>query len=194
MSLSNSDSMLKCFDLRTSTFSLVDFPDLDNDIGEVMVSLRSLRGCLCLLVSYHKYRADPDNKFKENPFYNHEFLYADVWEMNESKWVKLFKIRKNEIRKDCMYLRLVTYSKDMKSVLIEVDSNWYGWYDLVTKTFKRVPVPGLEAVDSPYVAYPYVETLVSAVNNKVVLKKEGTRPNKTIKKDDFLSSGFKLKL
>ncbi|XP_074269825.1 F-box protein CPR1-like [Silene latifolia] len=177
----NSDSVLKCFDLRTNTFWLVDFPELDRDSGKnIFMTLRSLRDCVCLLVSYR-------NK-------NRVFLHADVWEMNESKWVKLFKIRKNEIRERCMFLRLVTYSKDMKSVLIEVDCDWHGWYDLVTKKFRRVSVQGLEAVDAPYVAYPYVETLVSVENNKVVSKMEGTWPKKTIKKNDFLSSGFKLKL
>ncbi|XP_074319041.1 F-box protein CPR1-like [Silene latifolia] len=165
-------SVMKCFDLRTSTFSLVDFPELDSDSGKTM-SLRSLCGCLCLLVSYHKHRVGLD----------FEFLYADVWEMNDYKWVKLFSIRKSEICKHCMYLRLVTYSKDMTSVLIEVDSIWFGWYDLVTKKFKRVPVQGLEAVDAPYVAYPCVESLVSAVNNKLESTKEGTRrPKKTIEK------------
>ncbi|XP_074269816.1 F-box protein CPR1-like isoform X2 [Silene latifolia] len=187
----DSVQVLKCFDLRTSTFSLVDFPEYD--CGNMTVSLRSLRGCLCLLVSYHKHRVDPD-KYVGDPFFNRKFLYGDVWEMKDCKWVKLFRVRKNEIHKQCMFLRLVTYSKDEKSMLIEVDGAWFGWYDLVTKKFKRVSVHGLEAVDSPYVAYPYVETLVSVVNNKVVSKKEGTRPKKTIKKDDFLSLGFKLKL
>ncbi|XP_074269818.1 F-box protein CPR1-like isoform X4 [Silene latifolia] len=181
--------VLKCFDLRTSTFSLVDFPELDRGIGVMAMSFRSLRGCLCLVVSYRKHRVDPDK------FIGGSFFYADVWEMNQCKWVKLFRIRKNEIRKDCMHLRLVTYSKDMKSVLIEVDGIWFGWYNLVTKKFKRVPVQGLEAVDLPFLAYTYVESLVSVVNNnKVVPKKKGTTPNKTIKKNDFLSSGFKLKL
>ncbi|XP_074269820.1 F-box protein CPR1-like [Silene latifolia] len=196
---SNSD-VLKCFDLRTNTFSLVDFPEFDSDSGKMM-SLRNLRGCLCLVLNYQKHKVDPA-KFMGDPLQNHQFLYADVWEMNESKWVKLFRIRKNEIHKHCKYLRLVTYSKDMKSVLIEVDSIWYGWYDLVTKKIERVPVQGLRVEDSPYLASTYVESLVSVVNNKVVSEKEGKKggeeknkvPKEIIKKNDFLSSGFKLKL
>ncbi|XP_074318180.1 F-box protein CPR1-like [Silene latifolia] len=173
---SNSDSVLKCFDLRTNTFSLVDFPEFDSDSGKMM-NLRNLRGCLCLLVSYRKYRDDPDNKFTGNPFYNHEFLYGDVWELKDCKWVKLFRVRKKEINKDCMYLRLVTYSKDEKSVLVEVDGAWFGWYDLVTRKIKRVSVQGLRLEDSPHVAFTCVDSLVS-----VSKKKGAIATKKTIKK------------
>ncbi|XP_074269821.1 F-box protein CPR1-like isoform X1 [Silene latifolia] len=190
----DSKPVLKCFDLRTSTFSLVNHPELDSyDFGKMTMSLRNLRGCLCLLMNYQEHKVDPA-KAMGDPLYNRQFLYADVWELNESKWVKLFRIRKNEIHKDCMYLRLVTYSKDMKSVLVEVDGIWFGWYDLVSNRIERVPVQGLRVEDSPYLASTYVESLVSVENNKVVSKKEGTRPKKTIEKNDFLSSGFKLKL
>ncbi|XP_074267331.1 F-box protein CPR1-like [Silene latifolia] len=160
--------VLKCFDLRTSTFSLVDYPELDSyNFGNMSMSWRNLRGCLCLLVNYQKDVVDPV-KAKCGPF-----LYSDVWELNvcgkKESWIKVFRIRKNEIRKHCnRYVRLVTYSKDMKSVLVEVDGIWYGWYDLVSKRIERVPVQGLRVEDSPYLAYTYVESLVSVVNNKVV--------------------------
>ncbi|XP_074269823.1 F-box protein CPR1-like isoform X2 [Silene latifolia] len=185
------DSMLllKCFDLRTNTFSLVDHPDLDSyEYGKMTMSLRNLRGCLCLVVNYQKHKVDP-SKFMGDPLYNRKFLYADVWELKDCKWVKLFRVRKKEIDKDCMYLRLVTYSKDEKSVLIEVDGAWFGWYDLVTRKIKRVSVLGLRLEDSPHVAFTCVDSLVSVSKKKGAIARK-----KTIKKDDFLSSGFKFKL
>ncbi|KAK9706828.1 hypothetical protein RND81_07G154400 [Saponaria officinalis] len=190
---------LKCFDLRTETFSILDCPEMENDDSSKMtMSLRNLNGCLCLLVNHQRYRVDPREAVGD-PLYNRCFLSAEVWEMRErgkkESWVKLFRIRKSEIVENCMYLRLITYSKDKGSVLVEVDGIWFGWYDLVAKKMEKVSVQGLRDEEAPHMAFTFVESLVSVADDKVVTK-GGTMTKKGIKKyrNDFLSSGFKLRL
>ncbi|KAL9233712.1 hypothetical protein vseg_008671 [Gypsophila vaccaria] len=189
--------MLSCFDLRTETFSIVNYPEMEsNNVGKMTMSLRGLNGCLCLLVSHQRYRVDP-RKAVGDPLYNRRFLYADVWEMRErgrsESWAKLFRIRKSEIGEPCMYLRLITYSKDKGSVLVEVDGVWFGWYDLVARKMRKVTVHGLRVEDSAHMAFTYVESLVSVAVDQEGSKAE-TLAKKAVKKNDFLSSGFKLRL
>ncbi|XP_056693805.1 F-box protein CPR1-like [Spinacia oleracea] len=206
-----SESMfIATFDLRTEGFSRIDYPNYkDKFHSESVFTLTELGGCLCLFINCHKYKcdADPDEMVESESDDDEdddldEYLDArvleqfDFWVMkeygNKESWVKLFSICKPWIIGSSKFIRPVVYSKDGRRILLEIDNSRYCWYDLESGNVERITVSGLPKGNC--LTGTSMDSLVS-LEDKILSEKE-TLPRKNKKKvvDNFLSTGFKLRL
>ncbi|XP_021752965.1 F-box protein CPR30-like [Chenopodium quinoa] len=185
------------FDFKTENYSIMDCPDYDDKLGGSL-DLGELGGCLCLLVMYRTLvPASP----LEDPYDRIDFRMnrADLWVMKEygkkESWVRLFSIPQTASVGMYLQIRTIVYSKDRRRILLEYNSLGLGWYDLETQSFSQFKGLPQAPISSGF----FVSSLVSLEINKQ--KSDcGTRlsmPRKNTKNkqlDDFLSTGFKLKL
>ncbi|KMT04052.1 hypothetical protein BVRB_8g186490 [Beta vulgaris subsp. vulgaris] len=185
------------FDFKTETYSLMDCPDYDDKLGGCL-DMGELGGCLCLLVMYRTLLPVGPLEILDDRI---EFTMdrADLWVMKEygkkESWVRLFSIPQTQTFDMYLQVRVIVYSKDGKRILLEFDTLGLGWYYLETQSFDRFR--GLPK--APMCSGFFVGSLVSLGNDK--LKYEGgsipSIPRKKTEKkylDNFLSTGFKLKL
>ncbi|XP_074272294.1 F-box protein CPR1-like [Silene latifolia] len=172
---------VRCFNLRTETFSVMDLPTPDENFDESCFGMGQVDGCLSLFLNYQN--AD------HGALHGYRLMRADFWTMKEEAWVKLFSISDMSRIGATLGIR--------QKILLELDGWGFGWYDWEKRSIVRVLCYGLPPVTSPFITWTYVESLVSFGNDcNYNSKRKSTVPKK--KKgngaDRFLSSGFKLKL
>lgn len=119
-----------------------------------------------------------------------------IWIMKDygvkESWVKLLSISPPAIDKND-FVKPLVYSRDGNKVLLNCDDKRLIWYDLRTKTVDDVFVEGMPFV---FYAESCVESLVR-LNKRIEVKKQVQVKNKEkvrMKRDEFLSQGFKLVL
>ncbi|XP_074272291.1 F-box protein CPR1-like [Silene latifolia] len=179
---------LRCFNLRTETFSVMDLPKADDNFTRFCVGMGPVGGCLSLILNYQN--TDPGG------LHGFRLMCADLWTMKEEAWVKLFSISDMSRIGATLGIIPIVYSKDRQKILLELDGWGFGWYDWEKRSIVRVLCHGLPPDNTPFVTWPYVESLVSFGNCDYNSKRKTTVPKKKKKNDvdRFLSSGFKLKL
>ncbi|XP_074272293.1 F-box protein CPR1-like [Silene latifolia] len=180
---------LRCFNLRTETFSVMELPQFDEKFDEFCVGMGEVGGCLSLFLNYQN--------VDRGAFYGYRLMRADFWIMKEEAWVKLFSISDMSRIGATLGIIPLVYSKDSQKILLELDGSGFGWYDWKKRSIVRVLIHGLPPDDSHFVTWTYVESLVSLGNRDYISKGKTTIPKKKKTKNDvdrFLSSGFKLKL
>ncbi|XP_056699840.1 F-box protein CPR1 isoform X2 [Spinacia oleracea] len=180
--LGSSGKFIASFDLQNESFSLMDCSKfLGKGESNLMMLLTELDGCLCVMV---------------NHLNNFILERADLWVMkeygNKESWAKLYSIGQECVRSG-MQIKPIVYSKDGKSILLEIDVSKFAWYDLESKNVEIFTPRGLP--DGALETGCFIGSLVS-LDNKLDSEKE-TLPKKNKKKkviDNFLSAGFKLRL
>ncbi|XP_074273800.1 F-box protein CPR1-like [Silene latifolia] len=182
---SNYKFKVKCFNLSTETFSIFDLPNLDGRCSKVTCVMSELGGCFSVLVNY------------QNVLEEVLLKRADLWVMkeygNKESWYRLFSIRDPARLEVLSHVRPVVYSTDKKRVLLELDGLSFGWYSWGSKSFERIRVHGLPSSYVPCETWTFVDSLVSIGKGKDNSKTK-VEPKKSKNKDNFLSSGFKLRL
>ncbi|XP_074273791.1 F-box protein CPR1-like [Silene latifolia] len=181
-----------CFDLRTETFSTFDLPIRhgthhdDELVCRKQLFMKELGGCFGVLVNY---------QFGMSGLYS--MVFADLWVMkeygNKESWFRLFSIHDLSTLNVYTYVRPVLYSRDKERVLLELDGLSFGWYSLDSKKLDRITVHGWLSANSCFETWTFVDSLVSIGKDKDKAKPKVV-PKKNKNKDDFLSSGFKLRL
>ncbi|XP_074272290.1 F-box protein CPR1-like [Silene latifolia] len=179
---------VRCFNLQTETFSVMDLPKYDENFYEFCFGIGQISGCLSVFFHYF----DVDHR----ALCGCRLVRADFWIMKEDAWVNLFSISDMSNIGATLCIKALVYSKDGQKILLELDGYGFGWYDWRKKDFVRVLVHGLPPDNAPFDACTYVESLVSFGNRNYNSKGKTTVPKKKKKNDGdrFLSSGFKLKL
>ncbi|XP_074273794.1 F-box protein CPR1-like [Silene latifolia] len=194
---SNFKTRVKCFNLLTEIFSIFDLPKLPKfDSNGRSYVTKELGGCFCMSVNYEKPIPGMVADW--------ELVRADLWVMkehgNEESWFRRYSIRNPASFDVLTHLTPVVYSKDNEWVLLELDDSWFGWYSWTTKRFERVTVHGLPSNFTPCNTRTFLDSLVSLGKgndkdkDKSKAKIEPKKNKKKTDRDDFLSSGFKLRL
>ncbi|KAJ0800166.1 putative F-box domain-containing protein [Helianthus annuus] len=135
------NDLLVSFDLASQSFQLVPHPECFN--SDMVTSLGVLGGCLCV-VGYRELRS------------------IDVWVMGEygvkESWSKLVALTLGNVSR-CVFLsvRPITYLKNGKEVVLEVNQQWFEIYDIEKKTSRQIMIGDASRRISTYV---YQETLV----------------------------------
>ncbi|XP_074271912.1 F-box protein CPR1-like [Silene latifolia] len=163
---------IKCFNLKTETFSIFDLPMMLDDRFSLMMSsyFRELGGCFSVFVNYQKFLEGLEQ--------------ADLWVMkeygNEESWFRLFCISDPAMLygfsrvRSCV--RAVVYSKDKKRVLLEFNNgSSFCWYSWGNNTFERITVHGWPYGDyaEPYKScftWTFLDSLVLLGKDKSVGK------------------------
>ncbi|XP_074273790.1 F-box protein CPR1-like isoform X2 [Silene latifolia] len=178
---------VKCFDIRTETFLFMDLPNFDERF--ITHDIQELDGCLSVIVNCKKIDRSIAGHFA--------LARVDLWVMkeygNKESWFRLFSICDPAKLEVLNQVRPVVYSRDKERVLLELDSMSFGWYSWGSKSFERSTVHGLSSSPPPCETWTFVDSLVSIEMGKDRSKPKVV-PKKNKNKDDFLSSGFKLRL
>ncbi|XP_074273792.1 F-box protein CPR1-like [Silene latifolia] len=185
------NAKVKCFNLRNETFSYLDFPKFDDKFSRNCYVVRELGGCLTVMVNYHKVFLGMAG--------DRSLGKVDLWVMkeygNKESWFRLFSIRDLARLDVLIHVRPVVYSRDKERVLLELDNLSFGWYSWGSKSFEKITVHGEPSAYAPYETWTFVDSLVSIGKDKNKDKyKAKIVPKKSKNKEDFLSSGFKLRL
>ncbi|CAN0907892.1 F-box protein CPR1 [Linum grandiflorum] len=139
---------------------------------------------------------------------NTRWKHVDVWVMKEygvkESWSKLFTIPFQKMMPFDFVMRPLGFSRDGGSVLLQLDCERLVWYDLNKGSVKEVTVSGF--LESGYldatVCFGSLVPPRGKLNSAQVTTDKQQKTNKmknitkkkNIKRDDFLSTGFKLKL
>ncbi|KAH9609699.1 hypothetical protein KSS87_003473 [Heliosperma pusillum] len=153
---------VKCFDLRTETFSFLDLPKFDDKFSRKRYSIKELGGCFSVMVNYQK-------EVIGLVAYG-EFVRADLWVMkeygNEESWFRLFSICDLSNVEVSSHMRPVVYSRDKERVLLQLDGLYFGWYSWGNKRFKIITVHGLPSSYAPFETSTLSDSLVSLEKDK----------------------------
>ncbi|XP_010422230.1 PREDICTED: F-box protein CPR30-like [Camelina sativa] len=176
------------FDLALEEFGIVRLPEVvAYGNVDIQMDIGVLDGCLCLLCY-------------------HDLGYVDVWMMKKynvrGSWTKAFTVYKPSSVKSFSYIRPLVYSKDRDKVLLEINNTKLVWFDIESKKMSTVRI---KDCPSSYSAELVVSSLVFGCKgdlNNIRLRKEqqvkeaeeAKMMQKSRKRDDFLSKGFKLVL
>ncbi|XP_074273907.1 F-box protein CPR1-like [Silene latifolia] len=181
----NNMPMVKCFDLKTETFSLLKMFDYDSGFNCFKIFLAELSGCLCVMVNYLKRAL--------NTRFGYKVVRADLWVRKNDSWFRLFIICDPMIQR-LVLIRPIVYSKDGGRILLEFDGISFFWYEWGNKKFEKVEATGLPP--KPFDSYTVVGSLVSLGPDEKRLKGKNVTKKETHKKssDSFLATGFKLRL
>ncbi|WCJ28138.1 F-box protein CPR1 [Euphorbia peplus] len=129
---------------------------------------------------------------------NFQCKNVDLWVMKEygvkESWTKLFSIVQQEGAGIIRSLKPLAYSKSGNEVLIEHDNVNLFWYDLRRKEVKNVWIPGMPIT---FEAEIYVGSLMLLDANRLFYERaqhDRAEANNILRRDDFLSEGFRLSL
>ncbi|XP_074272289.1 F-box protein CPR1-like [Silene latifolia] len=179
---------IRCFNLRTETFSVMELPKVDENYYKFCFVMRQVGEYLSFfLLNYH----DLDISG-----WHYRLVNADFWILKEATWVRLFSISDMSSIGVRMSIKPLVYSEDGQKILLELDDREFGWYDWEKKHLVRVLIRGLPRDKAPSDTFTYVESLVSfgKLNCNSKGKTTVSKKRKKNNVDRFLSSGFKLKL
>ncbi|WCJ28137.1 F-box protein CPR1 [Euphorbia peplus] len=167
------------FDIVGEEFREVYQPDYEESRRNYQVDVGVLEGKLCLMC-------------------NHQQEFVDLWIMEEygvkESWRKVFSFRS---AKPLMFLRPLSYSKDGRKALLEVNDQKLVWFDWKKRSVRSVKIRG---GPSSFGSEMCVGSLVqigdgeSEEREKREAEEIEKAKAKDKKRDDFLSVGFKLKL
>ncbi|XP_074272374.1 F-box protein CPR1-like [Silene latifolia] len=181
---------VRCFNLQTETFSIMDLPKFDDNFFMFCLAMGQVGGCLSFFVNYNNVDHGASNYSR--------LMRADFWIMKEGSWVRLFSISDTSSIGASVDIIALVYSKDRQKILLNLDGRVFGWYDWEKRSIVRALVHGLPLYTASFNfdTWTYVESLVSFGNRNYNSKGKTTVPTKKKKNDvdRFLSSGFKLKL
>ncbi|KAH9621519.1 hypothetical protein KSS87_002326 [Heliosperma pusillum] len=173
---------VRCFNLKTETFSIMELPNFDENFDMFFFGLGQVGGCLSLSLNYQSVDYDALRGFR--------LVRTDFWIMKEEAWARLFSITDMSSVRASLDIKALVYSKDRQKILLQLDGWGFGWYDWEKKSIVRVLVHGLPPDNAPFDTWTYVESLVSLGNRNESSKGETTVPKKKKKYGFLVASLF----
>nr|DAD20306.1 TPA_asm: hypothetical protein HUJ06_021769 [Nelumbo nucifera] len=122
---SKASNLVFSFDLRDEEYRVVPLPSFPDD--SFRMNVRVLRGRLCILCNYYKFR-------------------VDIWVMNEygvkESWSRQFSIAQPSVIRSFEYLRPLCFSKNGE-LLLEQDNNRLVLYDSKSERARVLRIHGI---------------------------------------------------
>ncbi|XP_027065420.1 F-box protein CPR1-like [Coffea arabica] len=173
-------NQVAAFDIRSEEWHLLPLPK--TLAGDFFMNLVVLGECIGLFCNYYR-------------------DHVDFWVMKEygvrESWIKICSVVQPTHIQSFEQVKPIGYSNDGKQVLLEQNSSCLVWFDLQEKSVKSVRIHGgpkyfnTDVCLASLVKLPYSD--VQQVHQKKKTQDRGN-PKAGPKRDDFLSSGFKLVL
>ncbi|KAK9706829.1 hypothetical protein RND81_07G154500 [Saponaria officinalis] len=185
------DRMIKCFNIKTRSFSLIEIPKFDEKFDRFGLVMNELNGYFSILVNQHN--------FDNNAMLCRKLKCCDMWVRKQETWVKMFSIHDPESIGASLNVKPILYRKDGREILLQVDSEELVWYEIGSGEIEKVRIhelPLRNGKNQSFDVWTFVGSLVSLAKDEAIsqtksLQHKAKNNNESAK---FLSKGFKLRL